>query len=243
MTEIEVRYQPLRLLPWTRRIQATHPDTWEELTPAQLIAAASVLKGTVSDERLIASMLGLKARVVKRLSPYQKFRIIELLGFLDSYKPYGEFILPEIAGFQRPLPRLKNETFGCFIFAETYFERYASTSDPEHLARFIACWYRDAEFREADIAERARLIARECPIKQEAIFVNYFLIREWYTKEYPLVFQPAENQKRKEKSTWLDVYDAIMGDDIVREQEYALLPISTVQRYLNKRIKTAQNER
>jgi hypothetical protein len=236
MTSIELQYHPLRWPGFTRKIRTSHPDCWEELTPRQLITAACVFKETISDDHLIAAMLGLKKRVVRRLSAYQKFTLIGLLKFLETYKPYYEFIIPEISGFSRPLPRLKNETFGCFIFAETYFERYASTGEPEYLSRFIACFYRNAEFKESDIAERARLIAKESAVMQEAIFVNYFLIREWYTQEYPLVFKPAEDQSRKEKSTWLDVYDAIVGDDIVKQEEYANLPISTVLRYLNKRM-------
>ncbi len=243
MTPIEIHYHPLWPLPWTRTIRTSHPDTWEELSPSQLIAAASVYRAAVSDEGLIASMIGLRRKVVKRLSRYQKFRIIQLLSFLDTYKPYSEFILPEIAGFLRPLPRLKNETFGCFIFAETYFERYGSTGDPEYLARFIACFYRSGPFLEEDIATNAMRIAREPILRQEAIFVNYFLLREWYTREYPLVFAPAGDQSRGGKSSWLDVYDTIVGDDIVRQEEYATLPISTVLRYLNKRIKTSRDER
>jgi len=107
----------------------------------------------------------------------------------------------------------------------------------EFLSKFIACWYRPGLFKESEINTRAEIIARQPLVTQEAIYINYFLIREWYTTEYPEVFRPAEDQTKKEKSTWLDIYDAIVGDDIVKEQEYAELPISTVLRYLDKRIK------
>jgi hypothetical protein len=242
MTSIELEYQPFKWLPFRCHLKTTHPDCWEELTPRQLIMAACVFKETISDDHLIAAMLGLKKRVVKGLTAYQKFTLIGLLKFLETYKPYYEFIIPEIAGLRRPLPRLKNETFGCFIFAETYFERYASTSEPEYLSKFIACFYRESPFKESDIAGRAKIIADQPLILQEAIFINYILIREWYTEEYPLVFKPAEDQSRKERSTWLDVYDAVVGDDIVQQEQYANLPISTVLRYLNKRIQSNKNE-
>jgi hypothetical protein len=242
MTAIEIQYRPIGWLNISRKISTTHPDSWEELTPTQFISAACVFKETISDDKLIASMLGLRQRIIRKLSPYQKFSLIELLKFLETYKPYYEFIIPEIAGFRRPQPRLKDETFGCFIFAETYFERYASTSEPEYLSKFIACFYRESPFKESDIASRAKIIADQPLILQEAIFINYILIREWYTEEYPLVFKPAEDQSRKERSTWLDVYDAVVGDDIVQQAQYANLPISTVLRYLNKRIQSNKNE-
>ena len=62
--------------------------------------------------------------------------------------------------------RLKEETFGCFIFAETYFERYAANSEPEFLSKFIACYYRDGPFKESGINCRAGLIARQASITQ-----------------------------------------------------------------------------
>jgi hypothetical protein len=243
MTRIDLEYYPFPFLPYSKRIKTQHPDSWEELTPAQLVSAACVMMGSISDDSLIASMLSLKKRIVNRLSAYQKYTIISLLKFLDSFKPYNEFLIPEIAGYKRPLPRLKNETFGCFIFAETFFERYATTHDPEFLAKFISCLYRDGDFSEHIIAPNAARIRKACKVTQEAIFINYFLIREWYTQEYSNVFKPAENPDKKEKSSWLDVYDAIVGDDIVKADEYASLPISTVLRFLDKKIKQSENER
>jgi len=238
MTPVEFRYHPFRWLNYTKRIRCRHPDTWEELTPAQFIAAASVFKAALSDDILITSMLNINKRMVRKLAPYQKLRIIELLKFLETFKPCFEFILPEIAGFKAPNPRLKDETFGCFIFAETYFERYASTSEPVFLSKFIACFYRDCLFKESDITSRADIISKQPAVTQEAIFINYILIREWYMLEYPLVFQTVDDaSKKREKSTWLDVYDILLGDDIVKQEEYASLPISTVLRYLNKKIK------
>ena len=242
MTTVEIQYRPVRWLRYSKKIRTTHPDAWDELSPSQMISAASAMKQAISDEDLIAWMLGLKKRLVRRFSALQKLSAIELLKFLESYTPREEFIIPSIAGFDRPLPRLKNETFGCFIFAETFFDRYASTGDTEYLAKFIACYYRKGSFNEADVATRAEKIMKESAITQEAICINYFLIREWLSGSYPLVFRSAEDPTRKEKSSWLDVHDIIVGDDITKQKEYADLPISTVLRYLNNRIRKNLDE-
>jgi len=242
MTEVFLEYRPLRWVNHVRRIKALHPDRWEELTAVQLIAAACVYKGTISDDSLIASMLSLKKRAVRRLSAYQKICIIDLLHFMATYKPYYTFIIPSIAGYACPQPRLKNETFGCFIFAETYFDRYTATSEPEFLSKFIACLYRDRPFDEADIARRAAAIAKEPLANREAIFINYILIREWLVETYPNVFKPADDKRKKEKSSWLDVYDTLVGDNLTRQKEYSELPVSTVLRYLDKRIKNSADE-
>jgi len=242
MTPIELEYFPLHWIRYMRKLKTTHPDSWSELSADQMIAAVRVMQETISDDELIASMLKLKIRLAKRLSAFQKFCIIDLLKFLDTHSPYYEFILPAIGKFSRPQPRLKDETFGTFIFAETYFEKYAVTGDKAYLAKFISCYYRNGVFRESDIKTNSAIIADLPADEQEAIFLNYFLIRQWFVEQYPNVFEPATDQTKKEKSSWIDVYDAIVGDDIVKEAEYANLPVSTVLRYLDKRIKTNRHE-
>lgn len=242
MTPIELKYFPSRWIRFPRKLKTAHPDSWSELSALQLIAAVRVMQESIPDDELIAAMLRLNIRLVKRFSPYQKFCIIDLLKFLDTHSPYYEFILPAIGKFFRPQPRLKDETFGTFIFAETFFEKYATTCDKQYLAKFISCYYRTGAFREADIKTNSAIIAKLPADEQEAIFLNYYLIRQWFVEQYPNVFEPAADQTKKEKSSWIDVYDAIVGDDIVKETEYANLPISTVLRYLDKRIKTNRHE-
>lgn len=242
MTPIKLEYRPYRLIPYVRTIKTSHPDTWGELSPRQLIAAVRFTEGTVTDDEVITILLKSTKRLVRRLTPYQKFCIIDLLSFLETHTPWYDFILPSIGEFCKPKPRLKDETFGTFIFAETYFDKYLKSQDKEYLARFIACYYRNGPFREADITPHAELIARLPLVNQEAISINYALIREWLTQEYPNVFQPAQDQTKAAQSTWLDVYDAIVGDDIVKQAEYADLPISTVLRYLDKRVNQSKHE-
>ena len=242
MTPIVIEYCPYPWIRFSRKLKTSHPDCWSELTPLQLISAVRVMQETISDDQMIASMLNLKIKLVRRLSLYQKYCIIDLLTFLEHYNPFYEFILPAIGPYKKPQARLKDETFGTFIFAETFFEKYAATQDKQYLSKFIACYYRVGEFSEKEINLNAAIIAKLSSEQQEAIFINYILIRSWLEEQYPNVFAPAEDQTKKEKSSWIDVYDAIVGDDIVQEAEYANLPISTVLRYLDKRIKTQRHE-
>ena len=242
MTPIKLEYFPLPWIRYSRKLKCSHPDSWGELTPLQLIAAVKVMQESITDDELIASMLCIRKGLVKRFSSYQKFCIIHLLGFLESHNPYYEFIIPALGEFRRPQARLKDETFGTFIFGETYFEKYATSGDKQYLSKFIACFYRTGKFSEGDISRNAEIISRLPEVQQEAVFVNYFLIREWYVEQYPNLFEPAADQTKKEKSSWIDVYDAIVGDNIVQQGEYADLPISTVLRYLDKRIKTQRHE-
>jgi len=236
MSEISIRYQPFRLLPVHRTIKTTHPDDWKDLTPAQLIIAASVMNGTVKDDRVIQLMTNLKKKVIRRLSPYQKLSILELLRFLNTYAPYHEFILPKIGPLNRPQPRLKDETFGTFIFAETYLANYEKSFDKKDLDKFIACYYRSRKFREEDIEINAHMIRNEPEVQKQAIYINYVLIQQYLALNYPNIFKQAEESDENSKSSWVDVFDSVVGDDIVSQENYANLPISTVLRYLDKQI-------
>ena len=242
MNHIKIEYKPYRLLP-SRKLNLNHPEKWEELTPEQLIIGASVLEGIVSDDKVIRVMTGLKRRVIKRLTPYQKLRIIELLKFLNDFTPYHEFIIPALGHLKCPKPRLKDETFGCFIFAETYFFKYELSYDESALDKFIACFYRDREFDEKFLDENSLLVSKQKYIVRQAIYTNYKLIREYLVLNYPYVFSREEDQSsNKDQSKWLDVFDAIVKDDIVRQEDYARLPISTVLRYLNNQIKNSRTK-
>jgi hypothetical protein len=238
---VEIEYSPFSVINRFKRVTVSHPDRWEELTPRQLIIAASVLNGTVSDERVIELMTGLQKKIIRKLSPYQKLSIIELLRFLNDFTPYHEFIIPSIGHLLRPKPRLKDETFGCFIFAETYFIKYQRSYEDLDLCRFIACYYRSGKFHESKIEKQAEFILRQREDIRQAIYINYILIRQCLSLNYPYVFSPSDEEPaRKNQSSWLDVFDAIVKDDIVRQKEYAELPISSVLRYLNNQIKNSR---
>lgn len=243
MNQITVEHKPFKFLPLTRKIKTSHPEKWDEMTPEQLIIGASVMEGTVTDDRVIQLMTGLKKRIVKRLTPYQKLRIIELLVFLNDFTPYHEFIIPSIGNLIKPKPRLKDETFGCFIFAETYFLQYEKTFDEDHLCKFIASYYRDSDFSEDRINRNASLVKKAPDAVKQAIYINYILIRKYLAENYPYVFQQSDDTSQtKETASWLDVYDAIVKDDIVHQDQYAKLPINNVLRYLNNNIKSNRNK-
>ncbi len=236
MTEVTVQYRPLRLLPWSKTIIASHPNSWDELSPRQLIAGISALNGKVSDERIITLMTGLPRRIVHKLSDFQKLRIIEMISFLNQLDPYHEFIIPKVGPFTRPKPRLKDEYFGTFIFAESFFKAYETSFKLEDLDKFIVCWYRNRPFSENLIEINAHSIRKVDELSKQAVYINYILIRQYLALQYPNVFRPATDPESSSRSDWVDVFDAVVGEDIVNQSNYAKLPLSTVLRFLDKQI-------
>ena len=181
-------------------------------------------------------MSGLPRNVIRRLSDFQKLRIIEMLSFLSEISPYHEFIIPKVGPFTRPKPRLKDELFGTFIFAESYFLGYESTFDPKDLDRFIVCYYRNQPFRENQIEINAHAIRKVDNLIKQAIYINYVLIRQYLALAYPNVFRTSDNPSAAQKSNWVDVLDAIIGEDIVNHDNYTKLPVSAVLRFQDKQI-------
>jgi len=242
MIPVKIAYRPVAFLPFQRKVDTRFPSGWAELSPKQLVAAASIFKESISDDRVIRAMLDIPIRTVRKLTPFQKYRLIELLSFLGHYTPYHEFIIPEVGQLTGPKSRLKDEPFAAFMFAENYFDRYARHFGSDDLCRFIGCFYWQGPFDEKDIVSRAALISKTEPMVLEAIFLNYRLIREWLAVSYPTVFHVAEEAgEMNSTSSWLDVLDAIVGDNIIHQVDYARLPVHTVLRFLNNRIKTRKH--
>lgn len=248
MNSIEIKYRPIGFLPFTKSIKVKHPANWTELNPAQIIAIACVYKGSISDDKLISVMLSVPLSVARKMAAFHKYKILEMIDFINEPTAYHEFIIPEIRTrlktFRSPMARLKDETFGAFIFAEHYFSRYNEASKADDLNRFVACWYRTGKFDEKRIEPISQLLASVPLDVREAIYINYQLIREWMVMTYPNVFRKeAETPKKADKNSWIDVFDAIVADDLKDQDKYASLPVSTVLRYLDKRIqKQRENE-
>jgi len=242
MTEIKLHYRPIPLIGWKRGLTLRFPVSWVELSDRQMITVSRILEGTVSDDKVVRSMLGISRKVARRLTSYQKYNLMSLLSFINHYDAHHTFIIPEVQGFTSPEPRLKDEPFAAFLFAEHYFDRYVKTSDLEDLCRFVACWYRNGEFSEKDLESRSRNLMKADRNTLDAISLNYNLIREWLAESYPAVFAYSDpKQIPKTEASWLDVLDAIVGEDIIHHDDYASLPVNTVLRFLNTRIKESRS--
>lgn len=44
-------------------------------------------------------------------------------------------------------------------------------------------------------------------------------------------------------SSWLDIFDAFVGDDVAVMEKYQAMPVATAFRILNKRIRDAQKQK
>ncbi|MCF6356536.1 MAG: hypothetical protein L3J54_01910 [Draconibacterium sp.] len=257
MRKITIQYSQFKWIKYSRYHTGNFPSEWNETSPKQLIAIACLMKRSISDIQFLSIMTGLSKRIIKKLDDYQRFQLIELFDTFHSDKPYNEFIIEKIdcknTMLFNPKPKLKNITFGQFIFMDTHFVNYQQSSDITDLNKFIAAVYLpfNERFTEEIIDNNYPLIAKIDLITKEAIAINYHLIRDWLCETYPLVFQKQEKNNKDELSknreqktipkqnnnSWIKILDNIVGDDIINQDKYTNLSLHNTLRYLSEKIK------
>ena len=254
MKKITVIYYPYKWLNWKRVATGSHPEGWHEITPAQLIAIVTTYKGEISDVNFLHVMTGIKKRILRKLTSYHHYKLIELMDFINDLKPFNSFIIKTLniqeRSFFAPKPNLKNMTFGQFIFIDSFFENYQTSGDKSDMDSFLAALYLppDEKFRETILEKNSSVMAKVDTLTREAIWINYLLIKEWLTQSYPLLFYKQEEEKDQQKDipkkkkqhdsmAWVKILESIVGDDIINHDRYAQVPLHNMLRFMTSKLK------
>jgi len=225
------------------------PERWEELNARQLIAVAKLAQANIGETDYLHEFLDLPKKLVKKLSAFEIWNIGKQITFTEGFEPWYKFIL-KLKGLAAPRPRLEGMTFGQFMFVDTFYGDWVGfdSAQPanerdDHLNKFVGSLYFpekekfDTEKLELYI-ENSRELPEEVKI---AITLNYRLLKEWLSNLYPLLFQrPAETTteaKQPSTSGWLTIFESIVGDDIIHQEEYFDLSVHAVLRFLTKKMK------
>jgi hypothetical protein len=258
MVNITLEYQPFPFLKYTRKINGSFPSTFDEIKPAQLIAIAGLVNQTISETDFLHFMTGIKKFRIKKLSDFYKYQLMILFEPFTEIKPHDSFIIEDILTwttlFDSPKPKLAGMTFGQFIFVESYFTSYQTDKNTTDLHKFVASLYLPElhAFDENKIPEAASMVAKVKPEIIDAIVINYILVKEWLAVAYPLVFQREEEvetaklkklTKPNNDSGWVKIFESIVGDDIIHQDLYTLLPVHTVLRWMTTKIKESMKRK
>lgn len=229
--------------PWWRKKarihRLSHPSKWEEVTPKQMKAIAKLLTGEIKEDKLLSIFLSCPRRIVRKLDDYAKYKLSDLMTFIAVKQPIDQFIISKFRGRKAPEKRLKDLSFSEFMFIDTLFSDYSeSENDTFLLRKFVGCLFRRHKRGirpEFDGNIDFEWTKRMKPWEMHAAVLNYGLVRAWLEKSYPAVFAEKKGSKSKGNG-WVDVFDSIVGDDIVHSDEYASKPAMEVLRFLNKKI-------
>lgn len=249
MKTIEIKYRPIFFIPVTRTRLGVFPESWSDLTPSQLMAIASVQDQSLDDFKFLHQVTGISLSILKKLAQYQLWELAQDFDWVQELKPHNKFIIPEIkvgnACFYAPLEKLKKFRFGQFIFADSCFSDYQETKSGDELNRFVAAMYlpKDMDFSDELLEINATVMAKVPLHVKEAIVLNYFMVKQWLSDVYPLVFQPSKQDEKSSKTPrsnnngWIKIFEQIVGEDIINSDRYGTLPLHNVLRFLSDRIR------
>ncbi|MBA4411126.1 MAG: hypothetical protein C0397_17125 [Odoribacter sp.] len=251
MISIKVSYRPFPFL-WKRNCKAEVPQNWSEINAMQLKSIVKLYDDKVSEISFLATLTGLKRHILKNMTNYERFKLMEILEFIGSLKPYHQFIIRKIytsitgPTLFSPEGKLKGVSFGQFIFSDTYFANYQESQNPDDLNKFIVSLYlrKNEKFDEKLINERYQKLSSLDENTRQAILLNYQLMHEWLTEAYPLIFQKVQQQvesnedkKPRNSNNWVKVFQNFVGDDIVHDHLWAEKPVNTILSYMTRKYK------
>ena len=254
-----------RVMGCRRSIIRQVPERWTELTQEQFLLVAQMYRGELDDSTFLQRFFRLPKQL-KNIDEFFQYHLSEQVEFLaDCRVRMDHFIIPSVGKLQAPVARLKGINFAHFMFIDTAFNHYVRNERDADLDRMIALLYikqgeivvlpdnptKPLSSHLLDVRKRTAEVAKLDPVVKYAIFLNYVFIKRWLSKAFPSLFPLDESDdkeevgKKKTKAplvSWLDIFDAFVGDDIAQMEKYQQMPCATAFRLLDKRIRDAQKK-
>lgn len=230
------------------------PTEWDELDTNGILLAARLWSGGIERDTLIARFFGLPDDVVAALDSYLVYCLTQLTSWMqrldDNVVVFFIDTLPDTT-YRSPGPRLGGCTLEQFMIADSNFQRYATSADPDRLTAFIAALYHAPRRTDDDLDQKTAAIEHLNEDVRQAVFLNFILIRRWLSRSYPYLFPPStdnddddtpKGKKRKKPQTtdWLAIFDAFMGDDVAFIDRYKRMTALDAFRLMNRRIRNSR---
>lgn len=239
------------------KYQTQHIDVaerWEDLRPAQFEVCARLHVAPPEDEVFLQEFFGLKKSLIRQLTKFEIFRLIDMVGF--AVKPEGttnHFYLEEIpgTGLKAPSAKLGSVSMEQFALLDTCFFEYANNPDEKKLARFVAALYlkKGEILTKIDFTKRVDFVQKKVDkCTQYAIFLNYIFIRKWLARSFRFLFEEGSDEPVRQKSArpekpaaklpkWVDIIDNFVGEDILNYDKYTQMNCVRAFKVINNRIK------
>ncbi len=231
------------------------PTSWSELDADGLQLAAQLWTGSIHRDTLLSRFFGVPLSVVHDLDSYLVYCLTQLTSWMRRLDDaVDNFKIAELPGtaYLAPGPRLGGCTLEQFMVADTHFQRYAISQDPDHLTLFIASLYHARHRRDDGIDAKISAVESQPEAVRQAVFLNFILIRRWLSRSYPYLFPPqtdgdeeddepqGKRVKKPRPTDWLAIFDAFMGDDVAFIERYKRMAAIDAFRLMNRRIKQSR---
>lgn len=251
MKKVKIEYPFLFFFKKEKNIEV--PQDWMDLSGAQFAICSEAITSIVTDEVFISKFYGIKKGLVKRLTKFEQFKLIECAEFIANPKAMVNFFyLKSIpgTGLIAPDKRLQNVSFEQFMLFDTFFFDYVNDPKDSNLHKFVAALYlkKGEVLTSINFQKRVSYIAKHVDKSSlDAIFLNYTFIRKWLSSIFKFLFEyneqdPEEKQEKKRqpiisnKPDWNSILDGFIGEDILNEQKYRSISCIRAFKTINKRI-------
>ena len=227
------------------------PETWNEMTGEQFMAAVEIWNGGVDKDRFLCRMFSLPKNIVLLMDDFLKYTLLEQTEWMRKLdKPCSRFFVETLPGseYESPGMRLQDVTLEQFMLADNYFQRYAiNPGNEELLSVFIAALYHAPEAEDDDMQKKVKFCNGMDKTVRIAVFFNFILVRKWLSLAYPFLFptdeesDEAEIRQRNPRPTdWLAIFDAFLGDDVAFIERYKRMLALDAFRLMNRRIRNSR---
>lgn len=247
MRQVTIEYSTF--LRGLKVININVPENWEELNGRQFAICARAIYEHLDDENFISEFFGIERKLVKKISRFVQYKLIEMAEFVASPKAISNtFYMDRIVDTNlfSPGSKLKEVTFEHFMLLDTFFFEYINNPSIELLQKFVASVYLEKEelITTIDIKQRISYISKKVDdATLYAIFLNYTFIRKWLSKAFPHLFSYSESEEKSVKTKqkvnkpdWISILDALVSDDILNYDDYKVIPCTRAFKVINRRI-------
>lgn len=237
------------------------PASLSEATGQQFTALLALAQGRIAEEQFFINFFGIPDKLLPMLDLWQLYVLTEQLRDLWKADKIDHFPIPEILipwdkkkrteslHLKAPAPQLKGMTFQQFMTVDQFYQWYVYTGKAQYLLAMVAALYiKEGEsFARLDMQYVTRRLEADYPDRWilEGLAFNWGMIRTWLGQAYPNLFPTKEavkdgaddGNKKQRPGSWLNIFDALVADDLTRIETYKQLPCMDVIRILDKRIK------
>lgn len=240
----------------SKTVEVDIPERFAEMSVEQFLAVCAIHRNEIDEEQFLLRFFGIKANLFARLDKFYIFKLTELLQCLKDSEGVDKMFITSIRSgnteYKAPLPRLAGMTLMQFMTVDTYASWYDYTNKDDFLYKFVAALMLEngEEFKEVDLDETSQtfqMSARENESLYKDLVINWSLIRAWLGRVYPSLFPQSqgggEKKKKERPASWVEVYDALVGDNLMNLEAYKTLPAMDVLRVMNTRIREGKKRK
>jgi hypothetical protein len=229
MTKIKIVYRPFKILPWYRQLVLKIPGNWNDLSENQFILAPDFINGRINNLKFISSFFNLSDKITSQIDKDLLLTIIQSLSWIKEWKKatnyIDHFIIKRIFIFESSPKHLKNIKFHAFAMADNYYKNIFR-GKIEDIYKLILCFYYDEDKFQPEHIDLAPLILVDEDFKiLDAILLNYTLICNWLSKQYPNSF--AAYSQIKELDSSLGWTSLCNSKNFSLEKAFAYLEVLT----------------